>query len=74
MEIIKFNLQQSGVNTKEDILTLVRSKSTKDRFTPTSITIDSEKLNSYKKMSQNSNRIIKSQSSRRDVMNQKLYN
>jgi hypothetical protein len=64
MEIIKTNLERAGINTKEDIITLVRSQSTKDRFNPTSMTIDSQRFKTDKKLS-NTNRTVKSQSSKR---------
>ncbi len=38
MEVIRSTLEKQGVANKEDIITLVRSKSTKDRLHPTSRT------------------------------------
>lgn len=63
MEIVKANLERSGVNTKEDIMALVRSKSTKDKFTPT-ITTETQRGKTDRKLSI-TNRSVKSQSSKR---------
>jgi hypothetical protein len=44
MELVKAGLERAGVTSKEDIITLVRSKSTRDRLHPhaTAITLDSK--------------------------------
>lgn len=48
MQIIKSKLQREGISTKEDIISLVRSRSMKDRFNPTAYTIDSQKMTERK--------------------------
>jgi hypothetical protein len=40
METIKTTLINEGVTTKEDVISLVRSRSLKDRFNPTAYTVD----------------------------------
>ena len=72
MEIVKANLERSGVNTKEDMMALVRSKSTKDKFTPMSITTETQRGRTDRKLSV-TNRSAKSQSSKREISNIKLY-
>jgi hypothetical protein len=44
METVKASLERAGVTSKEDLITLVRSRSTKDRLRPhpTAITLDSK--------------------------------
>ncbi len=44
MELVKAGLERAGITSKEDIISLVRSKSTKDRLHPyaTAITLDSK--------------------------------
>lgn len=72
METIKANLEYSGINTKQDIMMLVRSKSTKDKFAPTTITIDSQKNKTDKKLNE-TGRSTKSQSNKRELLNIRFY-
>jgi hypothetical protein len=72
MEVIRSTLEKQGVSNKEDIMTLVRSRSMKDRFNPTSLTFDSKRATTDRKMA-TSRKLSSQQSSRAISHNDLLF-